>query len=64
MALLYQLYDLDLMQAIGLIGNTVTDLGIRISLIYMIIAAADFIYQKRKIQQGHENDQAGSKRRI
>ena len=49
--LLYQLYDLDLMQAIGLIGNTVTDLGIRISLIYMIIAAADFIYQKVKFSR-------------
>ena len=49
--LLYQLYDLDLMQANGLIGNTVTDLGIRISLIYMIIAAADFIYQKVKFSR-------------
>lgn len=49
--LLYELYDLDLTQAIGLIGNTVTDLGIRVSLIYMIIAAADFIYQKVKFSR-------------
>ena len=54
--LLYQLYDLDLMQAIGLIGNTVTDLGIRISLIYMIIAAADFIYQKVKFSRDMKYD--------
>ena len=35
--ILYTLYDMDLTQAIALIGETVTDLGIRISLIYMII---------------------------
>ena len=49
--ILYTLYDMDLTQAIALIGETVTDLGIRISLIYMIIAAADFIYQKYKFSK-------------
>ena len=38
--LLFSLYDMDLMQAIALIGGTVTDLGIRVSLVYMIISAA------------------------
>ena len=42
---------MDLMQAIALIGGTVTDLGIRVSLVYMIIAAADFIYQKYKFSK-------------
>lgn len=42
------LYDLSLMQAVQLIGETVIDLGIRISAIYMIIVAADFVYQKVK----------------
>lgn len=50
-SILYTLYDMDLTQAIALIGETVTDLGIRISLIYMIIAAADFIYQKYKFSK-------------
>ena len=36
---------------IGLIGEIVTDLGIRVSLVYMIIAAADFIYQKYKFSK-------------
>lgn len=42
------IYDLDMISAISLIGKTVIDLGIRISLIYMIIAIADFAYQKYK----------------
>ena len=42
------LYDLSLIQAVQLIGETVIDLGIRISAIYMIIVAADFVYQKVK----------------
>lgn len=42
------LYDLPMMQAVALIGETVIDLGIRISAIYMIIVAADFVFQKVK----------------
>ena len=49
--LLYTLYDMDVTQAIALIGETVTDLGIRISMFYLIIAAADFIYQKYKFSK-------------
>lgn len=46
--LLYSLYDMPLMQAISLAAETVTDLGIRIAFVYMIIALADFAYQKVK----------------
>ena len=49
-ALLYALYDMSMMQAVNLIGETVIDLGIRISAIYMIIAGADFMYQKYKFK--------------
>ena len=49
--LLYILYDMSLMQAIGLAAETVTDLGIRISIVYMVIALADFVYQKVKFSQ-------------
>ena len=48
---LFLLYDVQLMQAIILIGELVIDLGIRISIIYMIIAAADFVYQKWKFHE-------------
>ena len=48
--LLYVLYDMSMMQAVNLIGETVIELGIRISAIYMIIAGADFMYQKYKFK--------------
>ncbi len=49
--LLYILYDMPLMQAIQLLGEMVTDLGTRIALVYMVIALADFIYQKVKFSK-------------
>ena len=45
---LFLLYDMPLTQAIGLMGNLIIDLGFRVAIAYMIIALADFIYQKRK----------------
>ena len=48
---IFLLYDIGLNQAIGLIGETVTDLGIRISAVYMIIAFLDFAYQKHKFKE-------------
>lgn len=46
--LLFVLYDMPLLQALQLASTTVTDLGIRVAAVYMIIALADFIYQKVK----------------
>ena len=48
---IFLLYEIGLNQAIGLIGETVTDLGIRISAVYMIIAFLDFAYQKHKFKE-------------
>ncbi len=45
---LFLLYDMPLKQAIGLMGNFIIDLGLRIAAAYMIIAFADLIYQRRK----------------
>lgn len=58
--LLLNLYDVTLMQALQIIAQTVTDLGIRISLFYMIIAFADFAYQKIKFK----NDMKMTKQEI
>lgn len=58
--LLWNLYDLTLMQALQLAAETVTDLGIRIAMVYMIIALADFIYQKVKFS----NDMKMTKQEI
>ena len=49
--MIYLLYDIQLTQAIILIGETVIDLGIRVSVIYVVIAAADFAYQKWKFHE-------------
>ena len=48
---LYVLYGITLKQAIGLIGEMVADLGIRISLVYMLIVAGDYIFQKWKFKE-------------
>lgn len=46
--LIFRLYDMTLMQSISLAAETVTDLGIRVAAVYMILALADFAYQKVK----------------
>ncbi len=48
---IFLLYDITLNQAIGLIGEVVIDLGIRIAAVYMIIAFADRAYQKWKFRE-------------
>lgn len=50
MSYLFLFYDMPLMQAIALIGELVTDLGIKIAVVYIVIAAADYIYQKFKFK--------------
>jgi len=59
-AFLLNLYDISLMEGLQLAAKTVTDLGIRISAIYMIIALADYIYQKVKFS----NDMKMTKQEI
>lgn len=49
--LLFSLYDMTLLQALQLAAETVTDLGIRIAMVYMVIALADYAYQKFKFSQ-------------
>ncbi len=49
--LLFGLMDMPVMQAIQLIGDTVIDLGMRISALYLIISAGDFTYQKLKFNK-------------
>ena len=47
---IYQLYDISLNQGIAQVGMLVINLGIRIALFYMLIAALDFAYQKIKFK--------------
>ena len=48
---IYQLYDISLNQGIAQVGMLVINLGIRIALFYMLIAALDFAYQKIKFMK-------------
>ena len=57
---LFLVYDMSLLQVIQLLGQFVTDLGIRIAAIYTLVAAADYIYQKIKFK----NDMKMSKQEI
>ena len=45
------LYDFDLFTAIGLIGGIVIDTGLKISLVYLIVGAIDFFYQRYKFNE-------------
>ncbi|MBP1753756.1 MAG: hypothetical protein H6Q59_154 [Firmicutes bacterium] len=49
--LLFVLYDMKLEQAILLVGNLVLDLGLRASMIFLIIGFGDLLYQKMKFKK-------------
>lgn len=48
---IFLLYGLSLNQAIVLVGSLVINIGFRICLYYIVIAALDFIYQKHKFKE-------------
>ena len=45
---IFWLYEIPLLQAVQLVGQMVLDLGLRIAVVYILIGAADYIYQKVK----------------
>jgi len=48
---LFLLYDLPLNQGIALVGDIVLDTGLKISMVYVIVGFADFVYQKWKFKE-------------
>ena len=48
---LFYLYDMEIMPALSLILQVITDLGIRIAAVYLIFAFADYAYQKWKFKE-------------
>lgn len=48
---IFLMYDIPLMQAIVLIGDIVVAVGLKIAMIYIVIAALDYIYQKWKFSE-------------
>lgn len=57
---LLNLYNVSLMEALEVIGDTVFNLAIMISVIYIIVGVADYIYQKIKFK----NDMKMSKQEV
>lgn len=47
---LMKFYEMPLNQAIELIGNIVINMGLKISLVFMIVAFADLFYQRKKFK--------------
>ncbi len=45
------LYDISLFQAVALIGDIVINLGIRLSLIFLVIGFADYLYQRFRFRK-------------
>lgn len=48
---IFLLYNITLKQAIAEIGSLVIDVGFRISIVYCLIGAADYLYQKHKFNE-------------
>lgn len=48
---LFLLYDIPLNQALTLIGDIIINTGLRISIVYLIIGLADFLYQRHKFSE-------------
>lgn len=48
--LLYQFYDMPLMQGIQIIGELVLDTALKISCVYLIVGIGDYVYQKLKFK--------------
>ena len=48
---LFYLYDMEIMPALNLILQVITDLGIRIAAVYLIFALGDYAYQKWKFSE-------------
>lgn len=50
-AMVLNMYSYTLFQAIELLGNTVVDVGLRISILFLVVAAADWKYRKWKFHE-------------
>ena len=48
---IFILYDIPLKQAVVLCGNVIINAGFKISLVYLVVGIADFIYQKHRFNE-------------
>lgn len=48
---LFILYEISLNQAVALTGEIIIDVGLKISIMYVVVGLADFIYQRHKFSE-------------
>lgn len=48
---IFILYDMPLNQALALCGDVIINAGLKISLVYLVVGLADFIYQKHRFNE-------------
>ncbi len=48
---LFAVYNMTILEVLQLLATIVTDMGIRVAIVYMLIALADYIYQKVKFSR-------------
>ncbi len=58
------IYSLDLTSALQLLVNAVINIGLKISFVFLILAAVDYYYQRRKFKNDMKMTKQEVKRRI
>ncbi|MBR4027586.1 MAG: flagellar biosynthesis protein FlhB [Lachnospiraceae bacterium] len=48
---LFVLYEIELNQAIALVGEIILDVGLRIAIVYIVVGAVDYFYQRHKFAE-------------
>lgn len=48
---IFLLYDIPLNQAVALVGDVIINTGFKISLVYLVVGIADFVYQKFRFNE-------------
>ncbi len=48
---LFILYEIDLNQALALVGQIILDVGLQISIIFVVVGLVDYMYQKHKFNE-------------
>ncbi|MBQ3516155.1 MAG: EscU/YscU/HrcU family type III secretion system export apparatus switch protein, partial [Lachnospiraceae bacterium] len=48
---LFILYEIDLKQAVALVGGIIIDVGLKISFVYVVVGLIDFFYQRHKFNE-------------
>lgn len=48
---LFILYEIDVNQAVALVGDIIINVGIKISVFYVVVGLADYIYQRHKFNE-------------